>query len=496
MAIPTADWRARRRRGEQTILEETAEDENQNQMGTGETKKRGMVEPVAEKVVEAITTTRDKAWEAREHFLDWIWKGEYQAPPVPPCPPCYLLCKCVEPTRIRLIDECNCDSCGQPGVQCADCCGMLPVCPYCGRRMHPQLGLSPCAIQWCPPKPQPLPELVVTSMGPYRDKRYVEERPACSKCVAGLGLSTMVNNFAFDCGQFVGSNLACCHREPPPVPVPGRPIQRLMPCFFPPPQPKRTRFPFSLFRKPPEPTYLPPKGGLAGVIEDCAAIGIGATGFTMDLVSEVLDGSTSYADQLPGAMHCNCNSPPLLYPKNGMYEDPPVAPTKATGWRALDAFNNFMDALTFRPSKPKDIELIREGEIPETEKTGNAIVDRINETLDRVLPPPTEITPSSPRKHDPLQALITYFTNRPVEPKEDDYLFPCLAPDKNGLNYVERHLPTICLGQGLQLAGPRCGPEQIDYVNFTLVPSNFAGFTEAPSGAARTGRTVMPVLSM
>lgn len=497
MAIPVAsEWRPRRKCAEE--LEEFVEVKQLENRQFKTPKIKELIQPVAETVADAITTAQYHVRDAREQFLEWIWKeGDGQLHPMPsfpPCPPCNLLCNCIEPTRIRAIDDCNCD-CGRPGFRCQDCFGLISFCPYCGRRMPPQSRLdctSLCLIPRSPPKPIPLPELVVTSVGPFRDKQYIEERP-CSKCIAGLGLSDAFVNLAFSCGKFIGTQFTCCQREPPPMPVPGRPIQQIIPCFFPSPPPQRRQmFPFNLLHK--EPVFQPPKGGLTGVIEDCCAVGIGTTGLAIDCVTEILDASTSKSENVPGSMHCHCDSPLLRYPRNGMYEDPPVPPTKATGCRLLDALNNFMDALSFPPSKPEDIELIKEAEIPETKKTGNRIVDSINDALDRFFPPPKEIVQSSLQTHDPLQALMTYFTKRPDAPDEPP-LCPWLAPGEDGLNVFEKNLPGICLGQK-EVAVSRCGTEQIDYVNFTLVPSSITESSLHESQAIPRERVVVPVSSL
>lgn len=446
------------------------------------------------KIDDAWSTARDQFNEAKRELLDWIWKGGERRGPLemPPCPPYYLLCDCTEPTRIRPIDDAVCE-CGSPGFRCENCCGLLPVCPYCGRRLPCQqacaLGKTPR-----PSAPSPLPELHVTSVGPFRDKRYVEDsRRPCPKCATGFNVSNLLENLAANCGRYIGVHLPGCQREPPPMPVPGRPIQVLVPFFFPPAPPARRRgFPFSLFQKP-EPVFKPPNGGLFGAVEDLVHIGVGTTGLAVDSVADVLDaaiGSTHGG----GEQKCNCEAPLLRYPKNGIYEDPPVPPTRATGCRMLDAFNNFMDALAFQPSQRNDVELIAEAEIPETEKTGIPFIDQINDFLDHAIPHDrTVITPSAPQPHDPVQALVTYLTANPKEAPETDML-TCLQPDKSGLNFIERHLPATCLGQNLEFGTAEGEGKQIDYVNFTLLPSDVTE-SKTVGRAGPAGRPLVPVSS-
>lgn len=428
-----------------------------------------------------LSQARETIDQTKDKVLDWIAPPDWEyTMEMPPCPPCEVLCGCAGPTEIHHIQDITCDCCGGPGGVCAACGCYVRRCPTCGQPFKPRGAICPLLASTCqrPTRPVPPPELVVTSIGPFRDKRYVAVPSRL--CASSQALSDMLCDAANDYGYLLGSRFSrCCGRkDPPPAPVPGRPVQRLAPSFFPDvPEPRGPKFPWCCKRVPPP---QPPRGGFIGALEDVAIIGVGLATSAVESAGEILDQMSGISPGCSSSRrhHCNCAPPPQRYPtKHNVYDDPPDAPTRSTGCRPLDALNNFMDAVTF-PPHPDAGKLIPEAEIPETEETGNRVVDGINSMLDRLMPPPPKRELRS-LPQNPITALVTYLADKPRplprKPNLAECLLPCFFPeeDGSGLRCVDKYLPDICFGEGL----PECKSDKgrVDYVQFNLMPSSTSG---------------------
>lgn len=305
----------------------------------------------------------------RSQLLDSIYSGGYKERP--PCiAPCALLsrhCHCTS-TTIKRIGDFTCP-CGDTYYACDNCDAFLKKCPTCGRpyRRGSMSGIK--QVLQTPRQSSPPPSLRVTAVGPFKEKG-VEDYYESPQCEIGYQAKNCILNAAHDVGMSLGVMCpSMASAEPPPTPLPPRPLQKLAPCFFVhKEQPQQQCALGSLLtRKQRSRPQVPPKGGIVGAIEDATAIGMGIASTAIKKLAELID-IVVPQPSVPGAKHCTCGAPALRYPKNGIYSDPVDPPTVATGCGPLDAFNNFMDALTFRRHEPEEVKTIPPAEIPETEK--------------------------------------------------------------------------------------------------------------------------------
>lgn len=317
--------------------------------------------------------------------------------------------------------------------------------PLCGGQLpqYPHPHLPPCRDicgdmqAYFPSRlpqesPEP-PELVVTRL----------QRPSAP--LLNYSGDECFNSLATDFGKILGNTFTSLNRSPPPKPIPGRPIERFAPCLLPPPPPPRTQkcFLSSLCEKP---KPLPPKrrAGVCGMADDILAIGVGLTG---EGCVKFADTYENFCGSQTKAARCECIPPPRYPDSEFGYLDAAPEPTQATGIFAVDFVNKILDDAAYKTA-PKWNEPLPV--IPNTEMTGNSIVDSINTSLDNYFGPEPIAPPKMERV--PMQGWQRYFPclqSPPPPPPEMhhqtflEYAFPCFGGNTEK-PYQEKFGERIC----------------------------------------------------